>query len=230
MGKTGVLDRVAADLARGWTHPAIQRLSSLVAAYPHDLDLRRRLAATYRRVGDRIQAGRWDYLTLGADPAETRAFERAYPSPRARLYQLNWPYRPSEAATQYARDRLSRLVAEAEAEFDRLTVARAARRRDRAARLARNRAARLARDRADRGRATGAGTDRRAGWPEQVARFLRRTWPGNLSGSAGPRSLAARLLTGPAGRRTVLAGAVAIVAAAPFAVVGAVTVAEWIVH
>lgn len=116
MGKTYVLDRVAADLARGLTHPAIQRLSSLVAAYPTDLDLRRRLAAVHRRVGNRIQAGRWDYLTIGADAADTRAFERAFPSAVARLRAVHWPHRASAAATSYARSRLTKLVAAAEAE------------------------------------------------------------------------------------------------------------------
>lgn len=116
MGKTYVLDRVAADLARGSTHPAIQRLSSLVAAYPNDLDLRRRLAAVHRRVGNRIQAGRWDYLTIGADSRDTHAFERAFPSAAVRLRQVRWPYRASEAATAYARRRLTKLIAAAEAE------------------------------------------------------------------------------------------------------------------
>lgn len=116
MAKTFVLDRVAADLARGFTHPAIQRLSSLVAAYPNDLDLRRRLAAVHRRVGNRIQAGRWDYLTIGADSGDTRAFERAFPSAVARLRAVRWPYRASEAATAYARSRLTKLIAAAEAE------------------------------------------------------------------------------------------------------------------
>lgn len=116
MGKTYVLDRVAADLARGFTHPAIQRLSSLVAAYPNDLDLRRRLAAVHRRVGNRIQAGRWDYLTIGADSRDTQAFERAFPSAVARLREVRWPYRASEAATAYARRRLAKLIAAAEAE------------------------------------------------------------------------------------------------------------------
>lgn len=116
MGKTLVLDRVAADLARGLTHPAIQRLSSLVAAYPTDLDLRHRLAAVHRRVGNRIQAGRWDYLTIGADSADTTAFERAFPSAMARLRAVRWPYRASAAATSYARNRLAKLMAAAEAE------------------------------------------------------------------------------------------------------------------
>lgn len=116
MGKTLVLDRVAADLSRGLTHPAIQQLSSLVAAYPTDLDLRRRLAAVHRRVGNRIQAGRWDYLTIGADSTDTSAFERAFPSAVARLRAVRWPHQASAAATSYARSRLARLVEAAETE------------------------------------------------------------------------------------------------------------------
>ncbi|MPZ27817.1 MAG: hypothetical protein GEV12_15760 [Micromonosporaceae bacterium] len=116
MGKTFVLDRVVADLARGFTHPAIQRLSSLVAAYPNDLDLRRRLAAAHRRVGNRIQAGRWDYLTIGADTDDTRAFERAFPSAATRLREVRWPHQAGQAATAYARNRLAKLIAAAEAE------------------------------------------------------------------------------------------------------------------
>jgi hypothetical protein len=116
MAKTYVLDRVAADLARGSTHPAIQRLSSLVAAYPNDLDLRRRLAAVHRRVGNRIQAGRWDYLTIGADRRDTHAFERAFPSAVARLREVRWPLRAGQAATAYARKRLAKLMAAAAAE------------------------------------------------------------------------------------------------------------------
>lgn len=116
MAKTLVLDRVASDLARGLTHPAIQRLSSLVASHPHDLDLRRRLAAVHRRVGNQIQAGRWDYLTIGADSNDTTAFERAFPSALARLREVRWPHRANQAATAYARTRLAKLVAAAEAE------------------------------------------------------------------------------------------------------------------
>jgi hypothetical protein len=116
MAKPYVLDRVAADLARGCTHPAIQRLSSLVAAHPHDLDLRRRLAAVHRRVGNRIQAGRWDYLTIGADSRDTRAFERAFPSAVARLREVRWPRQAGQAATEYARRRLAKLIAAAAAE------------------------------------------------------------------------------------------------------------------
>ena len=124
MAKPYVLDRVAADLARGCTHPAIQRLSSLVAAHPHDLDLRRRLAAVHRRVGNRIQAGRWDYLTIGADSRDTRAFERAFPSAVARLREVRWPRRAGQAATDYARRRLAKLMAAAAAEQPRVRPAK----------------------------------------------------------------------------------------------------------
>jgi uncharacterized protein DUF6584 len=111
MGKADVLDRVDADLACGHTAPAIQRLSSLVAAHPTDLDLRHRLAATHRMVGNVIEAGRWGYLTADADPAETRAFERTYPSPAHRLRALRWPAR-GYAATEFARTRLAELGAD----------------------------------------------------------------------------------------------------------------------
>src|SRR5690606_23269875 len=151
MGKTYVLDRVAADLARGLTHPAIQRLSSLVAAHPTDLDLRRKLAALHRRVGNRIQAGRWDYLTIGAAATDTRAFERAFPSAVARLRAVRWPRRASAAATSYARGRLAKLVAAAEAEAGPASVDRPARQ----ARAARRRGV-LAWSRAQVGRAWSA--------------------------------------------------------------------------
>jgi hypothetical protein len=109
MVKADVLDRVAADLSRGHTQPAIQRLGSLVAAHPTDLDLRRRLASVHRLVGNQVEAGRWSYLNADADPAEVLAFERAYPSPADRLRELRWPAREGHAATEYARDRLAAL-------------------------------------------------------------------------------------------------------------------------
>jgi hypothetical protein len=108
MAKADVLDRVAADLARGHTTPAIQRLSSLVAAHPTDLDLRQRLAAAHRLVGNLVQAGRWAYLHSEADPDEVAAFERAYPSTTGRLRALKWP-RGGHSATDFARTRLAAL-------------------------------------------------------------------------------------------------------------------------
>ncbi len=109
MAKSAVLDRVAADLARGYTTPAIRRLSSLVAAHPTDLDLRRRLAAVHRMVGNRIEAGRWGYLLHETEPGETAAFERAYPQPATRLRKLLWPT-GGQAATEFARGRLAVLA------------------------------------------------------------------------------------------------------------------------
>jgi hypothetical protein len=108
MAKADVLDRVDADLARGYTTPAIRRLSSLVAAHPTDLDLRRRLAGLHRMVGNRIEAGRWGYLHPDTAPTDCVAFERAYPAPHARLRRLRWPA-GVQAATEYARTRLAAL-------------------------------------------------------------------------------------------------------------------------
>jgi hypothetical protein len=111
MAKADVLDRVAADLSRGQTQPAIRRLGSLVAAHPTDLDLRRRLAAVHRLVGNAVEAGRWSYLNADADPTEILAFERAHPSPGARLRKLCWPAQEAHAATEFARDRIAALTA-----------------------------------------------------------------------------------------------------------------------
>jgi hypothetical protein len=110
MAKADVLDRVDADLAQGYTAPAIRRLSSLVAAHPTDLDLRQRLAAVHHQVGNLVEAGRWSYLSSAADPREVTAFERAYPVPARRLRALRWPER-GHAATEFARTRLTGLAA-----------------------------------------------------------------------------------------------------------------------
>jgi hypothetical protein len=109
MAKAHVLDKVAVDLSRGHTQPAIQRLSSLVAAHPHDLDLRHRLAAIHRMTGNSIEAGRWDYLSASAQSAETEAFEKAYPSPQRRLSKLKWRGSVRLAPTDHARQRLQEL-------------------------------------------------------------------------------------------------------------------------
>jgi len=116
MAKAHVLDKVAVDLSRGHTQPAIQRLSSLVAAHPHDLDLRHRLAAVHRMTGNTVESGRWDYLSATAQSAETAAFERAYPSPKRRWSKLQWAGSPDLAPTEHARQRLAALAQAAEAE------------------------------------------------------------------------------------------------------------------
>lgn len=203
MAKTLVLDRVAADLARGYTHPAIQRLGSLVATYPTDLDLRRRLAAVHRTVGNRVQAGRWDYLTIGASADDTTAFERAFPSAVARLREVRWPHRAGMAATAYARSRLDKLITSAEAERAAVAASRAQRR------------ARLLARRQERGAAANGGPA--AGRLTRRAAARGRFTPLLRTLSRLPRLPRFVVATG-----TVLAMF--------FAVLGAATVVEWAVQ
>jgi len=108
MAKSNLMDRVANDLAKGHTHPAKQRLHSLIAAHPTDLDLRRQLAEVYRQTGDLAEAGRWSYLDETADPFELLAFERAYPSPAGRRSALRWPA-DALPPTDYVRRKLAEL-------------------------------------------------------------------------------------------------------------------------
>ncbi|MFD0595267.1 DUF6584 family protein [Catellatospora coxensis] len=111
MGKSDLMDRVTTDLSRGHTYPAIQRMHSLVAAHPTDLDLRRRLAAIYRATGNAVEAGRWSYLDDIAEPEELEAFEARYPAHR-RLDALRWPT-GAPAPTDISRVRLAPLLAAA---------------------------------------------------------------------------------------------------------------------
>jgi hypothetical protein len=116
MGKSETLRRVDADLARGHTHLAQQRLASLLAVHPRDLALRARRAEVYRRVGDWAQAGRWGFLTEEASPAEIAAFERALRSPSARLRALRLDGDPFRDLGPLARERYLDLVDAAKAE------------------------------------------------------------------------------------------------------------------
>jgi len=127
MAKADVLERVAIDLSRGHTAPAIQRLSSLVHLHPTDLDLRRRLAEVHRMVGNWVEAGRWGYLLHDADPAETQAFERAYPSPIHRLAALRWPGTTGYAVAAHA---VHAGTVAATVALERLQILAAAARRD----------------------------------------------------------------------------------------------------
>ncbi|MEU8217772.1 DUF6584 family protein [Micromonospora taraxaci] len=114
MAKEHVLAKVDADLRRGHVHPAMQRLASLTAAYPDDLELRARRAALYRQVGNVVEAGRWGFLTEDASVEEVAAFERSYPNAWQRLRVLTVTADPSGRLGPVASGRLARLVEQAE--------------------------------------------------------------------------------------------------------------------
>jgi hypothetical protein len=121
MTKSTALDKVAADLRDGRTHPAIARLSSLVRAHPRDLALRSALATVHHRVGNPVEAGRWGYLDADTPAEDIAAFERAHPDPARRLHLLRWDDHAGTAPTGYARDQLLRLgAADGAARFDRV--------------------------------------------------------------------------------------------------------------
>lgn len=90
MAKSDVLARVKNDLALGHTYTAIQRLRTLVAVDPGDLELHRMLASVYRQTGNLVEAGRWSFLTDDVRPEELAAFERANPDPWLRLRLIRW--------------------------------------------------------------------------------------------------------------------------------------------
>jgi hypothetical protein len=114
VAKSDVLARVEADLVRGHTHLAMQRLASLTAMYPDDMDLRARRAALNRRIGNLAEAGRWGYLTEDATPAEITAFERAHRSLWMRLRTLQLTTDPAVLRLgPLATQRLATLVEQA---------------------------------------------------------------------------------------------------------------------
>ena len=90
MAKSDVLTRVKTDLALGHTYTALQRLRTLLAVDPDDLDLHLLLAGVYRQTGNLVEAGRWSFLTGDARPDELAAFERANPDPWLRLRLIRW--------------------------------------------------------------------------------------------------------------------------------------------
>ncbi|NJQ14658.1 DUF6584 family protein [Streptomyces bohaiensis] len=100
------LARVDADLAAGRVPLARQRLRGLISSFPHDLTLRRRLAAVYRLYGDAAEAGRWMFLEEDRNADETAAFEARYGSPRRRMKALAWRGPETEAATAFAEGQL----------------------------------------------------------------------------------------------------------------------------
>ncbi|MET7707455.1 DUF6584 family protein [Micromonospora sp. NPDC005413] len=110
MAKEHVLAKVEADLRRGHIHPAMQRLASLNAAYPDDLELRARRAALYRQVGNVAEAGRWGFLSEEAGAEEIAAFERCRPGARQRLLVLKVATDPTDRLGPVAGARLGQLV------------------------------------------------------------------------------------------------------------------------
>jgi len=110
MPKGDVLARVDAEVARGLVHPAMQRLASLTAAFPDDLDIRARRAALNRQIGNLVEAGRWGYLTEEVSSGEITAFERAHRSARARLLALKLRNDPTQHLGPLAQQRLTALV------------------------------------------------------------------------------------------------------------------------
>jgi hypothetical protein len=116
MAKEDVLARVDADIRRGHVHPAMQRLASLAAAHPDDLEIRARRAALNRQIGNLVEAGRWGFVTEDVQPSEIAAFERAFPGAQIRLHSLKLRANPARILGPLARQRLAQLVEQAERE------------------------------------------------------------------------------------------------------------------
>ena len=71
------LDRAKADLEHGDARKARERLKSILASHPEDLEVRALLAQAYRIDRQPTEAGRWGYLIGTAATDEERlAFER----------------------------------------------------------------------------------------------------------------------------------------------------------
>jgi hypothetical protein len=113
VAKPDVLARVKSDLAHGRTHIAIQRLRTLVAIDPDDMEVREALASVYRLTGNLTEAGRWSFLAAEVIPEEIAAFERANPAPWLRLRLLRYTADP-DALPAPARQRLLALAEQAQ--------------------------------------------------------------------------------------------------------------------
>jgi hypothetical protein len=115
VAKADVLAQVKRDLAAGQTYLATQRLRTLVASNPGDLELHRLLASVYRQTGNLAEAGRWGFLTDEVRPAELAAFARVHANPWSRLRLLRWSGDPAALPNDTIRERLAILVEEADA-------------------------------------------------------------------------------------------------------------------
>lgn len=108
-----MLARVKQDLALGHTFLATQRLRTLIAIEPDDLQLRDMLASVYRQTGNLAESGRWAFLTSDLSAAELAAFERANPDPWLRRRMLRWDGDATLLPDHAARARLRALDAAA---------------------------------------------------------------------------------------------------------------------
>ena len=110
MSKEETLARVDADLARGHTFRAAQRLASLTAIHPDDLEVRTRRFDVNHRIGNFVEAGRWGYLTEEVDPHDIAAFERAFKRAWDQLRALKLRSDPTPHLGPSARARLEALA------------------------------------------------------------------------------------------------------------------------
>lgn len=113
MAKADVLARVRADLAAGHTHIAIQRLRTLLATLPDDMEVRSLLASVYRQTGNPVEAGRWGFLTEDVRESELVAYAKANPDPWQQLRLLHYSGDPAALSDQAA-GRLVELAQEAQ--------------------------------------------------------------------------------------------------------------------
>jgi hypothetical protein len=113
VAKADVLARVRADLAAGHTHMAIQRLRTLLATLPDDVEVRSLLASVYRQTGNLVEAGRWGFLTDDVRPVELVAYAKANPDPWQRLRLLQFSGDPA-GLPDAAAERLVELADEAQ--------------------------------------------------------------------------------------------------------------------
>jgi hypothetical protein len=116
VAKADVLIRVRQDLELGHTYLATQRLRTLLAVDPNDVDVYALLAGVYRRTGNQVEAGRWAFLTDELSDGELAAFVRAHPSASMRLRLLRWTGDPEKLPGDAGRQRLRELIAAAEQE------------------------------------------------------------------------------------------------------------------
>lgn len=108
------LDQAREELERGEIATARARLRGLVDSFPNEASPRALLAETYRRTGDRVQAGRWAFATETVTDEEVSAFTRGFANdPVQMMRALRWKGSEQSASSAIVRDRLALLKAAA---------------------------------------------------------------------------------------------------------------------